>query len=189
MRIEVEQKFPVTDLAVIEQTIRAMGVDISEVIVEADQYYAHPCRDFAQTDEALRIRRSNAKGWLTYKGPKLDAQTKSRREVDLPLPSGAADDWASLIELLGFRPVAEVRKRRRKAIVPWEGRSVEMSLDDVDRAGTFVELELIASDEDLESAKSCIARLAAQLRLSSSERRSYLELLLIAAAASRESTS
>ena len=44
-----------------------------------------PCRDFAQTDEALRIRTVGDTSFVTYKGPKLDATTKTRRELELPL--------------------------------------------------------------------------------------------------------
>jgi adenylate cyclase class 2 len=178
--MEVEQKFPVEDLAVIESTLRSLGATASEPKRETDLYYAHPARDFAVTDEALRIRRSGDANWITYKGPKIDATTKTRREIDLPLPGGPEGyaSWASLVEALGFRPVAEVSKERRKALVAWEGRRVEVSLDRVHDVGTFVELELVTDADDVASAKSCIASLAQRLGLSGSERRSYLELLL-----------
>jgi predicted adenylyl cyclase CyaB len=82
------------------------------------------------------------------------------------------------LEALGFRPVAEVRKLRRKAFVAWEGRTVEVSLDAIEGLGTFVELELMASPAEVEPAKARLASLAAKLNLVRSERRSYLELLL-----------
>jgi adenylate cyclase class IV len=44
--------------------------------------------------------------------------------------------------------------------------------------GTFVELELMADETGLEQAQRTIGNLAGELELSSSERRSYLELLL-----------
>ena len=46
------------------------------------------------------------------------------------------------------------------------------------RVGCFVELELQANDENLEAAKRTISKLAADLNLGPSERRSYLEMLL-----------
>jgi adenylate cyclase class 2 len=180
MKIEVEQKFPVEDLSAFQQQLEALGATWLGERVEADTYYAHPARDFAQTDEALRIRRVGTSSLLAYKGPKLDPTTKTRRELELPLGSDdrTTADWASLLEVLGFRPVAEVRKNRRKLSVPWQGRQVEASLDEVAEVGTFVELELVTTEADLESAKAVIASLAAQLGLARSERRSYLELLL-----------
>jgi len=179
-RMEVEQKFPVPDLRAIEAQLAILGARPSAPKIEIDVYYRHPARDFAATDEALRIRRVGESNFMTYKGPKIDRTTKTRKEIDLPLPpgSGGYEPWSELLAALGFAPVAEVRKRRAKAHVPWEGRSVEVSLDDVDHLGTFVELELVVDDAEVESAKACIAALADRLGLAGTERRSYLELLL-----------
>lgn len=180
MKLEVEQKFPVADMAALEARLAALGATISEPQGEVDIYFAHPTRDFAKTDEALRIRRKGRSNFLTYKGPKIDATTKTRREVELPLQPDeeSAAAWVSLLQTLDFAPVAEVRKSRRKALVSWQGRRVEASLDEVEHVGTFAELELVVDDPDLEPAKACIASLAAVLGLKQSERRSYLELLL-----------
>ena len=49
---------------------------------QVDTYFSHPARDFAATDEALRIRSIDQENFVTYKGPKLDATTKTRREID-----------------------------------------------------------------------------------------------------------
>ena len=180
MKYEVEQKFPVSDVAALEAELAAMGAAISEPRAEVDLYLAHPARDFARTDEALRIRRQGPSNSITYKGPKIDRTTKTRREIELPLPPGeeSARAWAELLAALGFTPVAEVRKLRRKVDISWQDRRVEGSLDDVERLGSFAELELIVEDAGVEPAKACIASLAAKLGLSGSERRSYLELLL-----------
>lgn len=180
MKYEVEQKFPVPDVAALEAKLAAMGAAISEPGPEVDLYLAHPARDFAQTDEALRIRRQGPSNSITYKGPKIDRTTKTRREIELPLPPGeeSAEAWAELLATLGFTPVAEVRKLRRKVDISWQDRRVEGSLDDVERLGDFAELELIVEDAGVEAAKACIASLAEKLGLSGSERRSYLELLL-----------
>ncbi len=180
MSYEVEIKFPVAEMAAVESRLAVMGVSIEASIEEVDLYFAHPARDFASTDEALRIRRKGQLNFLTYKGPKIDATTKTRREIELPLLPGAesAEAWEDLLAALGFRPVAEVRKSRRKAEVAWQGRRVEASLDRIEGLGSFVELELIAEAEEVEAARACILSLADELGLQQSERRSYLELLL-----------
>jgi adenylate cyclase class 2 len=79
---------------------------------------------------------------------------------------------------LGFRPVATVRKNRRRFRLQHAGREVEGALDDVDGVGTFVELELSAADQTLEETKQVIRELAAELDLGPIERSSYLEMLL-----------
>lgn len=179
-KYEVEQKFPVADMAGLETRLAALGASILPPQAEVDLYFAHPARDFAATDEALRIRRKGPANFITYKGPKIDATTKTRHEIDLPLPPGeeTARAWIGLLHSLGFRPVGEVCKSRRKARIAWQDRDVEGSLDEVQGLGSFAELELVVEPAELEAAKSCIASLAAVLQLTHSERRSYLELLL-----------
>ncbi|HTQ40212.1 MAG TPA: class IV adenylate cyclase [Pirellulales bacterium] len=186
MHIEVEQKFPLEDVAGVERRLCALGAREEDVVEQVDQYFNHPARDFAQTDEALRLRSVAADNFITYKGPKLDATTKTRREIELPLPSGSAmaADFARLLESLGFRPVGIVRKTRRRFSVPWQGKSIEAAVDQVDGLGQFLELELLATETDLDAAKSSIASLASAVGLFRNERRSYLELLL----AGREAT-
>src|SRR6185295_14932137 len=107
MSFEVEQKFPVTDLPALEARLAGVGAREEKVLSQVDQYFAHPARDFARTDEALRIRRVDAENLVTYKGPKLDAATKTRREIELPLAPGdqGAKSFAELLQALGFRPV------------------------------------------------------------------------------------
>lgn len=181
MNYEVEQKHPVSDPATLEARLTELGATISGPQLEVDLYFAHPARSFAETDEALRIRRRGQSSFITYKGPKVDRTTKTRREIELALPPGgdSAEAWQGLLEALGFAPVAEVRKLRRKAVIPWQGRRVEGSLDEVQRLGTFAELELLSDAAGLQAAKACIASLAEALGLGPGERRSYLELLLL----------
>lgn len=162
MRYEVEQKFPVPDMAAVQKRLAELGAAVAAWQLEVDLYFAHPAKDFARTDEALRIRTIGTANYVTYKGPKIDQTTKTREEIELPLPGGPQGyaDGQRLLEALGFRPVAEIRKRRRKAEIAWQGQKVEVSLDEVDSLGTFVELELIASADGVESAKESILQLA-----------------------------
>lgn len=180
MKYEVEQKFRVPDLGRLERLLSVRGIDVASPQEQSDTYFAHPSRDFATSDEALRIRRCQTENRLTYKGPKIDRHTKTRREIELPLPSGQAyvDQWTQLLEALGFRLVAVVHKRRRAADIPWQQRQIELCLDEVEGLGAFAELELLAEPEELDAAREAVGALAADLQLTQTERRSYLELLL-----------
>jgi len=177
---EVEQKHPVNGFEAVEARLTAMGATIGPAQEELDLYFAHPVRNFAETDEALRIRCKGSKTLITYKGPKIDKTTKTRRELELPLGEEpeTPDRWRELLEVLGFAAVAEVRKERRKVDLPWQGENVALTLDDVHNVGTFVELEIVTDEEGVELAKTRLAALAGELGLAESERRSYLELLL-----------
>ena len=76
-------------------------------LVQRDRYFNHPSRDFAQTDEALRIRTQGRETRITYKGPIVDSQTKTRREIEIPVGAHDGDDekLAQVLVLLGFREV------------------------------------------------------------------------------------
>jgi adenylate cyclase class 2 len=196
MNYEVEQKHRVADVAALLSQLAKRGVMLEPDLEQADQYFAHPARDFVATDEALRIRTSGGRSYVTYKGPKVDVVTKTRRELELPLDVQDADgsQFAELLTALGFRPVATVRKKRRQFRIPHNAREerqlasattpnllpliVAGALDEVEGVGTFVELELIADDANLEAAKRVIRDLAAELQLGPTERRSYLGMLL-----------
>lgn len=180
MNYEVEQKFPLPDVMGVEQKLAELGATAHGAVRQVDRYYGHPSRDFSVTDEALRIRRVGDLNFITYKGPKVDQTTKTRRELEIRLPPGAEGDagFSVLLEAIGFRPVAEVKKVRRRMDVPWRGRHVEAALDQVDELGSYLELELHADESSLDAARDLVASLAAELGLEASERRSYLELLL-----------
>lgn len=178
---EVEQKHRVADFAEILNRLAALGGEPGEPQQQVDTYYAHPQRDFAQTDEALRIRRAGEVCFITYKGPKLDQTSKTRRELELPLAGGLkmAQKFGEMLEALGFWASAVVAKERRKTTVDWQGRQVEVVIDQVDRLGQFVELELQADEAGLSQAQRSLNELAAKLELGPGERRSYLELLQV----------
>jgi adenylate cyclase class 2 len=182
-QLEIEMKFPVGDFKELEQRLRQHGAArrLIQPRKETDHYFNAPDRDFAQTDEALRLRRIGAANFLTYKGPKRDSQTKTRQEIEVPLARGeaAADDIRQLLRSLGYRETAVVRKRRR--LFHWSSPrkfEVEICLDDVEDVGRYVELEIVAPASQLESARADLQQLAADLGLADSERRSYLEMLL-----------
>lgn len=180
MQYEVEQKHRVPDMRALLERLAERGVEIGPAVEQADQYFAHPCRDFARTDEALRIRTVDSESFVTFKGPKIDTTTKTRHELELPLAASdvGGKKFAGLLHALGFKPVLVVRKRRRTFEIDSAGRAVEGVIDEVDGIGTFVELELMSDDADLEGTKRVISSLASELQLGLTERRSYLEMLL-----------
>lgn len=183
---EVEMKFPVADPSALERKLIGLVARFGEPVEQVDRYFAHPARDFGKTDEALRLRRVGRGVAVTWKGPRIDAATKTRREIELPLTAVGPDagstvnEWTDLLEALGFRQVMEVSKRRRPARVPWRGSDVDVAIDSVAGLGEFVELELQASQGEVPQARGVLESLAAELGCTDQERRSYLELLMLA---------
>jgi adenylate cyclase class 2 len=180
--LEVEVKYAGADFAALERQLRRWGAAEGPPRTDADHYFNAPDRDFAATDETFRLRRIGEQNFVTYKGPKRDALTKTRSEIEVALAPGAAaaDDFGRILVHLGYRPVAVVRKARRTFHLRRDGFDLEMTLDDVEEVGRFAELEIQAPEEQLDSARDVVLRTASELGLTAGERRSYLELLLAA---------
>ena len=89
-KLEVEIKAYCDNIHEIRQGITSLGGESLGPRDETDIYYNHPERDFAETDEALRIRKVDKKYILTYKGPKIGTRSKTRVEkgiINSPRPS------------------------------------------------------------------------------------------------------
>lgn len=183
---EVEIKVPVKEPSVIVNKILSTGGKELNTEVQTDIYFAHPCRSFEETDEALRVRSRGeiTEGHLTdhrslvemtYKGPKVDSTTKTREEYSIGL--NESHSVIQILKRLGFEEVATVVKRRTFFKID----NITISLDNVGAVGTFVELEAIASGESEMTAKrEIIIDLVRKLGLdpTDSVRESYLELFL-----------
>ena len=177
---EVELKFPVDSLESLRGCLLGMGAIAQLRSEQSDEYLNDPLRDFATTDQALRIRSSNGINYLTYKGPNLDPQAKIRLELEMPLASKQAADVLKAVFLqMNFVSVANVVKHRETLTLHWHDEQVEVCLDEVDELGGFCELEIVVDDESArEKAKQKLLALAEALGLENPIRTSYLELLL-----------
>ena len=115
MKYEVEQKHRIEDLDQFLQTLATRGVEIGPAEQHADSYYNHPMRDYAETDEALRIRSIGEANFITYKGPRIDKTSKTRQELEISVHSGieGAMQYTELFDALKFKRVATVAKSRR----------------------------------------------------------------------------
>jgi len=180
MQYEIEMKFRVQSFDAFVAAVEELGATFGEAVTQTDRYFNHPARDFGETDEALRLRTIGDSSKVTYKGPVLDATVKLRHEIEMPVGTDAYDgkQFAEMLTKLSFREVRSVTKRRRAAALEWQGRTFEMTLDDVDSLGQFVEIETIADDAEKDLARDAVLALTQQLGLGEPERRSYLKMLL-----------
>ncbi len=183
---EVEVKLAIEDIAEIEERIRLLGAERTNIEVQIDSYFNHPCKSFQATDEALRVRErrpldhegstlSTELVELTYKGPKIDTTTKTRAESSVQLND--AESVTTILESLGFKLVAQVSKKRQFFSLS----EMTISTDEVEDVGLFIELESIANNEDeLAEKRERIFKVVKDLGLdiTQSIRESYLELYL-----------
>ncbi|MDZ4849216.1 MAG: class IV adenylate cyclase [Pirellulaceae bacterium] len=178
-QLEVEQKYRVLSHEALLS--RLSELDAHELPPErhCDTYLQHPCRDFAVTGEALRMRSVNDSTVVTYKGTRHAGPIKTRKEIEVPLVKETELDWNQIWLLLGFREIAQVVKTRRSFQIQYSLASITIALDDVNDLGKFVEIESIVNDiAQLPNVQKSIQEVAALLRLDDIEPRSYLRQLL-----------
>lgn len=171
--IEVEVKAKIDSFEEMEKRLENLGALKSKKEFQEDIYFASPIVDFAQTDEALRIRTTNNNIFITYKGPKLNKDAKTRKEVEMNIESaGKAKD---IFEEIGFKEVRTVRKNRQY----YTYENFEISLDDVEGLNPYMEIEISLEDgKDYDDAQKSIFELFEKLGITEGfERTSYLELL------------
>ena len=180
MLYEVEVKYFVLNINQLLEKIRSFSVVFSEPFEEHDTFYQHPCRDFAETDECLRIRKSVGEYRITYKGPKIDTESKTRREIEMFLTSDPkiAFQWSELLAAIGFSPVFELKKSRRKAKLTYQEQEFEISLDHIADLGDFIELEQRVEKEYYPESLKAVQSLASTLGLKEPIHESYLELMM-----------
>ena len=167
---EVEVKAPVKDADALINAILKKGAGFLKSETNSDIYYNHPSRDFAETDEAFRIRKVDNKYFFTYKGPKIGTAAKSRIERELEIND--YETAREIVSLLGFRETGRVNKQREI----YTCGDITICIDNVDGLGVFVEIEKTGPER--EPLEKEVIRFASELGISGFERRSYLEMIL-----------
>ena len=171
--LEIELKVHVPDLEPVRAALALKNARFRGKSQERDTYYNAPHRNFAKTDEALRVRYSDGKAVVTYKGAKIkNLGLKAREELNTAVESG--ETFEQILARLGFLKTARVCKQRETYELP----SATVALDDVEGLGTFVEIEVLANDGG-DAAAETIGRLKNDLGIAGEAiLDSYLELIL-----------
>lgn len=173
----------------VEVKVRAAHERVREVLDEqeaesvgrveqVDTYFDASHRDFAARDEALRLRAERTDGEaeavITYKGPLVEAESKTREEIETGIES--LEDMQAVLEAIGFEPAATVEKTRDR----YRLDGFTISLDVVAGLGEFVEIEAEAPEDDIEATREAAFAVLESLGLDPTDqiRTSYLGLLL-----------
>lgn len=177
--IEVEVKAHVNNFNNVKKKLNEIGAEKTKMEHQKDTYFNNPSyRDFEKSDEALRIRNTLINNGepqiiLTYKGPKLDNVSKTRKEIEVSVED--SKNTGLILENLGFKPAANVEKDRTTYLF----NEFIISLDKVHKVGNFVEIEKdMTEGEDFKEALDKIFKIYKKLGIEEGfERRSYLELM------------
>ena len=176
--IEVEVKARVNDFNDVKVKLNEIEAQKVKTEHQEDIYFNNTqLRDFEKTDEALRIRTTTIHDQktiiLTYKGAKLDSDSKTRKEIEVVVEE--SKNAGLILENLGFKPVETIKKDR----TTYSYKGFIITLDKVYKVGNFVEIEKEAIEgESFKDTLDEIFKIYKKLGIENGfERRSYLELL------------
>ncbi|MBE6485453.1 MAG: class IV adenylate cyclase [Methanosphaera stadtmanae] len=175
--IEIEIKAKITNPKIAFEKIQEIGGVYSHTEIQRDIYFNGENKDFKKTDEALRIREipdgDDFINILTFKGPKLDSKTKTRKEIEVTIND--KDNMTEILINLGYKPSAIVNKVRR--IFKYDKYTI--TVDKLNELGYFIEIEYVTKNsEDIEVIQDKIFEIFNQMDITEGfEKKSYLELL------------
>lgn len=175
--IEIEIKAKINNPKEAFEKIKDFGGVYSHTEIQRDIYFNGDDRDFKKTDEALRIREipdgDNFINILTFKGPKLDSETKTRKEIEVTIDD--KENMTDILINLGYKPSAIVNKVRR--IFKYDEYTI--TVDKLNELGHFIEIEYVTEDaDDIDIIQDKIFEIFRKMNITEGfEKKSYLELL------------
>ncbi|PKP54449.1 MAG: class IV adenylate cyclase [Candidatus Altiarchaeales archaeon HGW-Altiarchaeales-3] len=134
--LEVEIKARIADVSKLDEIrnkLKSLNAKFIKTEIQEDIYFAHPTRDFGKTDEAIRVRKIDNDYFLTYKGPRIDKETKTREEIEILVEK----DITKILKKLCFAEWRCVKKTRET----YKLDGLTICLDDVFGIGNFIEIE------------------------------------------------
>ncbi|MCS7313973.1 MAG: class IV adenylate cyclase [Bryobacterales bacterium] len=136
---EVEVKIAMPSARAARRLLRTHGFRVRRPrVFQDDLVLDDRRRSLERAGCLLRLRKSGAKAWLTYKGPARAGPHKDREEIEVALPPGAFAEAQGILERLGFHPVFRYQKYRAEYARPREPGVVAV---DETPIGVYLELE------------------------------------------------
>lgn len=141
---EIEIKLKAKNFEELERKLQEKGCVLSEPISQHDVIYSFKDskREFESAQEGdiiIRIRHLKDTAQLNLKQQRSGEMDNLEYETEVKNP----EETDKILRTIGWMPVVEVRKLRRKGKLG----KYEVCLDEVERLGTFVELECLTDDD------------------------------------------
>lgn len=165
IKLKVELKEYQRILDIMEKQSTYLGIED-----HVSTYYKPSYRKFSE--EYLRIRNENGKHVLNYK-KKRDNSCCDEYETLVDNP----DCLEKILISLGMRKIGVIKKTRKKYLYD---NKFEISFDDVENIGLFIEVETKRSDSDPKDEYNQLMTLLCQLHLNLNliEKRRYCDYLI-----------
>jgi len=135
------------------QSLKKMRAKIKDKLIEKDLYFSIPAGSTAEKGSIIRVREdknqnNESKLILSYKSPNvLREGVETREEIEVQVLSSVP----TIVDLLGkldVKPLVTVIKKRIEYSLIYKGVHLTVTLDNVDKLGSFTEIELMSDQRD-----------------------------------------
>lgn len=139
---EIELKFKVDNIDDIISFLEKSNCEISDTECQYDTIYVQNLDNVESTEGSvwLRVRKTNDKIELNYK--KQSAKKMESEEIEFEVNS--YEKANAFLKALGFKEWVQVNKKRRYS----KYQDYNICIDEVERLGTFVEIELLVNEQN-----------------------------------------
>ena len=156
---EIEVKARLRNKESFLQKASEKGIIFGDPIVQEDVTYETEIPKDDPRWNIFRIRKQGDKLILTMK---YKASSRSRDNHERETTIGNAEEVADMLERVGYTYGIQIRKSRRMA----KYNGLELCLDELDKLGTFVEVEkLVPEEADVDAIQSELWNLLLELAL------------------------
>lgn len=128
-----------------------------------DSYYNPAHRDFLENkdnvSEWLRIRKDGDKALITYKDWQPHETRIKTHAIEYETGIDSYDQVEKIFDALNFRKLIHVKKIRKS----WDYSNTEISIDEVEELGSFIEVEYKGSLKDVGEAREHLFKVLKQI--------------------------
>ena len=161
---EIELKFKVDNLDALINKLKEEQCEISTVKMQNDTIYVQDLNDTESKEGSvwLRVRKENNKIELNYK--KQSKKKMESEEIEFEVSSYELAN--QFLKALGYLPWVEVNKKRRYS----NYKEYNICIDEVEKLGSFVELEILVDKDNKEDYELALLEVAKKLGINPDKR-------------------
>lgn len=144
--IEIEHKFNCDDTELLTKKCEDLGYKYISHQQEKDEYFTDINGVFVKDRVCLRIRTTDVKSELTYKGKSVNSLgSYSKEENNISILPSQVSSVDEFLTSLGYLKYSVVDKDRVTYTKKESSYKINVTIDNISNAGGFVEFELIAN--------------------------------------------
>lgn len=141
---EIELKFKVENMDSLMERLKELDCKIGDIVFQNDTIYVVDLNHVESVENSiwLRVRKENEKVELNLK--KQSSKIQESKEIEFEVSS--YEKANQLLETLGYQKWVVVNKKRRYS----KYLNYNLCIDEVERLGSFIEIEVLVEEEDRE---------------------------------------